>query len=165
MRRSSLLVFAAVVTTGLWHAELRAVPPPTIFRDTPSSAEAEEAILAADDQFWQAAGDHDVARMSGLFADQYFGLTPDGTRWDKASCLAQHERVRTANLKRTQARQVTLLRPDAAVLSYAATFDIVARDGTPLDSASQAMASYWILQDGRWQVMFAHVAPANAQAQ
>jgi len=64
-----------------------------------AAPKVEELILAADDRFWQAAGDHDVRAIGMLLADQYCGWTPDGAHWDKAAVLAQHERVRTANLK------------------------------------------------------------------
>ena len=56
-----------------------------------------------------------------------------------------------------------MLREDAAVLTYAASYSIFARDGVPLDAAEQTMTSYWIRRDGRWQVMFAHVTPLLAQ--
>jgi hypothetical protein len=123
---------------------------------------AEQAILAADDRFWQAASDHDVDTLANLLADQYFGLTPDGTRWDKASCLDQHQRVRTANLTRTSERHVHVLREDEAVLTYAAAYNIHGRDGSQLDSTEQEMTSYWVRRDGHWQVMFAHVKSLGA---
>lgn len=132
-------------------------------RQANHSATARENILANDRRFWQAAGDHDLTTLGELIADHYQGTTPDGTRWDKISVLAQHQAVRTGDLVRITEPEVVCVSAAAAILTYEAKFSIFARDGALLDRAQQRMLSCWIRQDGRWQLAFAQVSDAPSQ--
>lgn len=118
------------------------------------------SVLAANERFWQAASDHDLSTLGELIAGNYVGKTPDGTRWDKASILAQHDRVRTGDLVRVTKPEVVPVSDDAVILSYEASFKIYARDGALVDQAQQKMISCWVRQNGHWRVAFADVSNA-----
>ena len=113
-----------------------------------------ETILGLDDQFWEAASRHDVEPLSRLFADDYYGIGNDGTRWTKATMLDQHRTARLGDLKRTSEREVIRVGEHAVLLTYDARFKVFAKDGVLRDTAHQRLLSCWVQRDGGWFVRF-----------
>ena len=115
---------------------------------------ARDAIVALDDQFWEAASRHDVETLSRLFADDYYGIGNDGTRWTKAAMLEQHRTARLGDLKRSSEREVIRVGDHAVLLTYDARFNVFAKNGVLRDTAYQRLLSCWVQRDGGWFVRF-----------
>ncbi len=117
-----------------------------------------DTLLVLDKQFWEASAKHDLDTLKRLVADDYQGIGHDGTRWNKAALLQQMSEVRTGDLKVLTDREVLRAGPQAAILTYEASFKVYNRDGTLRDTARQRLSSCWVQRDGGWFVFFAQVA-------
>jgi RNA polymerase sigma factor (sigma-70 family) len=124
-----------------------------------------DTILVLDQQFWDAGAKHDTATLGRLFADDFVGLTPDGTRWTRASLLDHYQKVRTGDLQVTKPKEVVRLNAHTAVLTYEAKFKIYNRNGTVRDSPHQRMTSCWVQRDGGWFVKFSQAGDARGPYQ
>jgi hypothetical protein len=127
-----------------------------------------DTILALDDHFWDATSRHDVETLSRLFADDYYGIGGDGSRWTKASILNQHRMARLGDLKRTSKREVIRIGEHAVLLTYDATFKVFTKDGVLTNVAHQRLISCWVQRDGGWFVRFSQatdLADSTTQAQ
>src|SRR6516162_7253383 len=95
---------------------------PSLAADEPrggsQSGRLRDTILVLDDHFWEAASRHDVESLTRLFADDYYGIGNDGTRWTKATILEQHRAARLGDLSRTSAREVIRVGEGAVLLAY-----------------------------------------------
>src|SRR5205085_2197846 len=117
---------------------------------------------------------HDVETLKRLFADDYYGIGNDGTRWTKAAMLEQHRTARLGDLKRTSEREVIRVGHHAVVLTYDARFNVFTEDGVLRDKAHQHLLSCWVQRDGGWFVRFSqatdlvdpatHSQPSDHQA-
>jgi RNA polymerase sigma factor (sigma-70 family) len=142
---AGLVLLLAVLGGLLGHRGVAADKAVGTLRDT---------ILVLDQQFWQAASDHDTETLARLIADDYYGMTDDGSRWTKAAVLEQHRAVRTGDLERTSQREVIRVAEDAAILTYDARFKIFTKEGVLWDTAHQRMISCWARRHGGWFVAF-----------
>ena len=131
---------------------------PSLAADEPRSdsepGRLRDTILVLDDQFWEAASRHDVETLSRLFADDYYGIGNDGTRWTKAARLEEHRTARLGDLKRTSEREVIRVGDHAVLLTYDARFNVFAKNGVLRDTAYQRLLSCWVQRDGGWFVRF-----------
>ncbi len=140
-------------------AQTGAAPP------TPADGNLRDTLLVLDQQYWAASAKHDVATLSRLFANDYQGISHDGTRWNKTSLLAHHQEVRTGDLQVTTEKEVFRLNPQAAHLTYEAKFKVFHKSGALADTAHQRLLSCWVQRDGGWFIVFARVSePAGTTA-
>jgi RNA polymerase sigma factor (sigma-70 family) len=157
-----VLVVGAMLTAGgvlaQRPADVGQPPPPT------GRGNLSDTILVLDQQFWDAGAKHDTATLGRLFADDFVGLTPDGTRWTKPLLLEQYKQVRTGDLKVTKPKEVFRLNAHTAVLTYEAKYKIYNRDGTLRDSPHQRMTACWVQRDGGWFVKFSQAGAVGHPA-
>ncbi|MCI0376126.1 MAG: sigma-70 family RNA polymerase sigma factor [Gemmataceae bacterium] len=123
-----------------------------------------DTLLVLDQQYWAASAKHDVATLSRLFANDYQGISHDGTRWTKTSLLAHHRDVRTGDLEVTTEKEVFRLNPQAALLTYDAKFKVYSKSGALADTAHQRLLSCWVQRDGGWFVVFSRVSEPTDKA-
>jgi hypothetical protein len=127
-----------------------------------------DTILALDDHFWDATSRHDVETLSRLFADDYYGIGGDGSRWTKASILDQHRMARLGDLKRTSESQVIRVGEHAVLLTYDAKFKVFTKAGVLTNQMHQRLMSCWVQRDGGWFVRFSQatdLAGSTTQSQ
>ena len=148
--RAAMGICLACMPLGLGDPQPRADEP----RRGSEPGRLRDTILVLDDQFWEAASRHDVETLSRLFADDYYGIGNDGTRWTKATILEQHRTARLGDLKRTSEREVIRVGDHAVLLTYDARFNVFTKEGVLRDKAHQRLLSCWVQRDGGWFVRF-----------
>jgi ketosteroid isomerase-like protein len=133
-------------------------------REDGGSEMLRSTLLVLDKQVWEAMSSHDIDTLRKLFADDYTGLTPDGTRWTKAAILEQAARVRTGDLKLLTEREVFRVHPQAAILTYDASYIIYDKAKVRYNSPHQRMTSCWAQRDGGWFVVFSQITDLGKSA-
>jgi len=114
-----------------------------------------EGFLALEARVWQALVDGDAAADAALLTADFLGVYPSGfaTRADHAGNLADGASMAGFALDRARLR---MLGPDAALLSYRATFR---RAGGPGEEIMY-ISSLWERCGDRWANSFSQDTPA-----
>jgi hypothetical protein len=71
-----------------------------------------DTLILLDKLWWEAASKHDVDTLGTILAEDWVGLTPDGSRpdWNKAMCLDYFRHHRHGDVKFLTERRVVRAR-------------------------------------------------------
>jgi len=117
-----------------------------------------DKLVAIEKQAWEDVKNHDLASYSRLLADYYVAIDEAGVS-DKATVLRLLKDLSISEYS-MEGVKVTMLSPDAALLTYKATVNGTYQ-GSTLGGKSYYYGAVFARRDGRWLNMCLQETPAQ----
>jgi ketosteroid isomerase-like protein len=152
MKYRSLFVVAGLLALGLFTGRAQ---------DT-DQAKAERYIKQGESQWAEADSKADIAAVERILADDFAGVAPDGTFYDKAEEI-KNAREDNGNTLFNHVNEIKVrFFGDTAVAQGSETWE--RRAGEP-KKGSYIWTDTWVKRNGKWQIVAAEdlLAPATAK--
>jgi RNA polymerase sigma factor (sigma-70 family) len=120
-----------------------------------------ETLLALDEKMWDASTRGDAKAADKLLAGNYLSIWAIDGRTDRATALETMKHYRYSD-RTVRDVEVVRVSPDAAVLTYVASYKVSVDNEEPRELQDRRVSSVWGKRQGRWVLVFSEaILPAG----